>query len=239
MSCNALEKPAELLFELRLRLFLGGLMLIDAMLDDLDLTAFVSSKICHDLVGPVGAINNGLELLEEETDDETREYAFQIIQNSAQIAWARLEYARLAFGASAGLGSTIDLGHAERIARAFVEEGRHRLHWTGPKGGVDKHLTRLLLMLIAISLPAIPAGGDVQVTITGSLTAPVYQLECRGRNARIPELTSDIFAGRPVEGLDPRVILPYYAWRLACRSGMTISVVKKGADVIFTAAPAR
>jgi histidine phosphotransferase ChpT len=214
-------------------------MPVDVMLDDLDLTAFVSSKICHDLVGPVGAINNGLELLEEETDDETREYAFQIIQNSAQIAWARLEFARLAYGASAGLGSAIDLGHAERISRAFVEEGRHRLHWAGPKGGVDKHQARLLLQLIAVSMPAIPAGGDIHVTVAGNLTAPTFQLECRGRNARIPELTLDIFAGRPVEGLDPRVILPYYAWRLACRCGMELTVSKKGAEVVFVAAPSR
>jgi histidine phosphotransferase ChpT len=214
-------------------------MPIDLMLDDLDLTAFMSSKICHDLVGPVGAINNGLELLEEETDDETREYAFQIIQNSAQIAWARLEFARLAYGASAGLGTVIDLGHAERIARAFVEEGRHKLSWSGPQGGVDKHLTRLLLMLIAIAMPAIPAGGEIQVTVSNNLAAPTFQLECRGRGARIPELTLDIFAGRPVEGLDPRVILPYFAWRLACRSGMTLSVAKRGAEVVFAAAPVR
>jgi histidine phosphotransferase ChpT len=214
-------------------------MPIDTMLDDLDLTAFMSSKICHDLVGPVGAINNGLELLEEETDDETREYAFQLIQNSAQIAWARLEFARLAFGASAGLGTVIDLGHAERIARAFVEEGRHHLKWTSAQGGVDKHLTRLLLMLISISMHAIPAGGEIHVTVSGNLSAPAFQLECRGRAARIPELTADIFAGRPVEGLDPRVILPYYAWRLATRSGMTVTVAKRGTEVVFAAAPMR
>lgn len=214
-------------------------MPIDVMLDDLDLTAFMSSKICHDLVGPVGAINNGLELLEEETDDETREYAFQIIQNSAQIAWARLEFARLAYGASAGLGSVIDLGHAERITRAFVEEGRHQLRWTSPQGGVDKHLTRLLLMLIAVSMHAVPAGGEIHVTVTGALTSPTFQLLCRGRGARVPELTADIFAGRSVEGLDPRVILPYYAWRLASRSEMAVTVTKKGADVVFIAEPAR
>lgn len=214
-------------------------MPIDVMLDDLDLTAFMASKICHDLVGPVGAINNGLELLEEETDDETREYAFQIIQNSAQIAWARLEFARLAFGASAGLGAAIELGHAERIARAFVEEGRHQLHWRGARGAVDKDSARLLLMLVAIAMPAIPAGGEIDVSVSGSLTAPAFQLECRGRGARIPEFTADIFAGRPVEGLDPRLILPYYAWRLACRSGVTLSVAKKGAEIVFIAAPAR
>jgi histidine phosphotransferase ChpT len=214
-------------------------MPIDVMLDDLDLTAFVSSKVCHDLVGPIGAINNGLELLEEETDDETREYAFQLIQNSAQIAWARLEFARLAFGASAGLGTSIDLGHAERIARAFVEEGRHQLKWTGPQGGVDKHMTRLLLMLTSISMLAIPAGGEIHVSVLNSLISPTFQLECRGRGARIPELTADIFAGRPGEGLDPRVILPYYAWRLACRSGMTVNVAKRGAEVVFMATPAR
>ncbi len=165
----------------RARLILGGLMPIDVMLDDLDLTAFMSSKICHDLVGPVGAINNGLELLEEETDDETREYAFQLIQNSAQIAWARLEFARLAFGASAGLGTVIDLGHAERIARAFVEEGRHQLKWTRPTGRRGQ----------ASDPPAADAdlhlhargprrGRNPRHGFTSNLTAPTFQLRMQG-----------------------------------------------------------
>jgi histidine phosphotransferase ChpT len=89
-------------------------------LSELDLAALMSSKICHDIVGPVGAINNGLELLEEEEDEQTRAYALQLIQNSARSAAARLEFARLAFGASSGLGGAIDLGMAERVARGFV-----------------------------------------------------------------------------------------------------------------------
>jgi histidine phosphotransferase ChpT len=208
----------------------------DAVLGDLHLTAFMSSKICHDLVGPVGAINNGLELLEEETDEQTRAYAFELIQFSAQAARARLEYARLAFGASTAIGSEIDLRHAESIVRAFVEEGKHKLHWDVPPGNMEKNKARLLMMLLAVVMPAIPAGGDIFATMTGTLAEPKFELRCRGRGARIPEGIEDMFAGRSA-AVDPRSVIGYYATRLADAAEMTLTVRKEGTDIVFEALP--
>lgn len=213
-------------------------MPVNPDLGDLDLAALMSSKICHDLVGPVGAINNGLELLEEETDEQTRAYAFELINYSAQAARARLEFARLAFGASAGLGGAIDLGQAEKVARAFVEEGKHRLRWEGPQGCIGKNAARLVMMLIAASIPAIPGGGEIFVTISGQAPAPAFTVRCQGRNARIPARIEEILSGGDIGGIDPRSILPYYAGRLASGLDMAVSVRKDGADVIFSAAPA-
>jgi len=88
-------------------------------LEDTNLAALISSKICHDLAGQIGAINNGLELLEEENDEDTRYYAFELIQNSARAAWAQLDFHRLAFGASSSLGAVVPLGHVEQVARRW------------------------------------------------------------------------------------------------------------------------
>jgi len=76
----------------------------NAILEDTTLAALISSKICHDLAGQIGAINNGLELLEEESDEDTRYYALELIHNSAKAAWAQLDFNRLAFGVAASLG---------------------------------------------------------------------------------------------------------------------------------------
>jgi len=213
-------------------------MSVDAVLDDLHLTAFMSSKICHDLVGPVGAINNGLELLDEETDEQTRAYAFELIQFSAAAARARLEYARLAFGASTAIGSEIDLRYAEGIVRTFVEEGKHKLHWDVAAGNLEKNKARLLLILLAVVMPAIPAGGDIFTKMTGDLSAPQFELRCSGRGARIPEGLEDIFAGRSV-AVDPRSVIGYYAARLARAADMTLTVRKERGDIVFEAKPRR
>lgn len=211
-------------------------MSADAVLDDLHLTAFMSSKICHDLVGPVGAINNGLELLDEETDEQTRAYAFELIQFSAAAARARLEYARLAFGASTAMGSEIDMRHAEGIVRTFVEEGKHKLHWDIPAGNMEKNRARLILILLAVVMPAIPAGGDIFAKMHGDLAAPRFELRCRGRNARIPEGLDAIFRGEDA-AVDPRSVIGYYAARLAKSVGLALTVQKEGADILFEAKP--
>lgn len=205
-----------------------------AVLDDLHFTAFMSSKICHDLVGPVGAISNGLELLEEESDEETRAYALELIQYSASVARARLEYARLAFGASSALGSDVDLGHAGNIARAFVEEGKHKLHWKAFPGGLEKTKVRLLLTLIAIAMTSIPAGGDMKVTISGTAEAPDIEIRCTGRGARIPEGFADMLSGK-AEEIDPRSVISYYAARLAQSCLMPLTIRKEGTNIVFSA----
>lgn len=213
-------------------------MSVKSVLGDINLTAFMSSKICHDLVGPVGAINNGLELLEEETDEETRAYAYEVIINSAQAAWTRLEFARLAFGASSGLGSSVDIGHAEKVARGFVEEGKHKLHWNAEQGlTLDKGYARLLMMMIAISIPAVPGGGHISVSVSGTAERPTFEIRCRGRAARIPERVDEIVSGRSAEGIDPRSVLPYYAGRLATELDMEISVRKEDKEIVFLAEP--
>lgn len=210
----------------------------DTVLDELQLTAFMSSKICHDLVGPVGAISNGLELLEEETDEETRAYAFELIRFSAGVANARLEYSRLAFGASAALGSELDIRHAETILRTFVEEGKHKLHWDSSISSMDKTKARVMLILVSVAMPAIPAGGDMFVKLTGEATAPHFEIRCRGRNPRIPEGLEDIFRGRG-KLVDPRNIISYYCYQLARSCGLSLTVRKDEADIVFGVKPRR
>ena len=91
----------------------------DVSLSALDLAALLCSRVCHDVISPVGAIVNGLEVLEEEKDEGMRSFAEDLIRKSARQASARLQFARLAFGAAGSAGAAIDLGDAE-IGRAHV-----------------------------------------------------------------------------------------------------------------------
>ncbi len=87
---------------------------------DLELAALISSKICHDVIGPVSAINNGLEIFDEEDDAQSKNYALDVIRNVTETASARLQFARFAFGAAGSAGAQIELGNAESLSRGLI-----------------------------------------------------------------------------------------------------------------------
>ena len=90
----------------------------------LDLAALLCSRLCHDLISPVGAIVNGIEVMEEDKDEETKAFALDLIKKSAYQASAKLQFCRLAFGAAGSAGAQIDLGDAEKAARGLLEDGK-------------------------------------------------------------------------------------------------------------------
>src|SRR6201982_1533353 len=103
----------------------GGVVMAGPItLEALDLAALLCSRVCHDLISPVGAVVNGLEVLEEGKDEETRTFAMDLIKKSSQTASARLQFCRLAFGAAGSAGAAIDLGDAQGVARGFLEDGK-------------------------------------------------------------------------------------------------------------------
>jgi histidine phosphotransferase ChpT len=148
-------------------------------MSDLDLAALVSSRICHDVINPVAAIANGLEMLDEEPDQSMRDAAMDLIRKSALQASAKLQFARLAFGAAGSAGAEIDLRDAEKVAREFVQgTGKHQVLWQGPAVTLPKNKVKLLLNLVALGGIALPRGGVVNVAVLG--TPPeVSQGRCR------------------------------------------------------------
>lgn len=203
---------------------------------DLELAALISSKICHDVIGPVGAIYNGLEILDEDDNAEAQSYALEVIRNVTEQASARLQFARFAFGAAGSAGAVIDLGTAEQISRGFVGNGKHKLSWSFPPGQMAKDHVKLLLNLIASAVSALPRGGEIHASMVGTLTAPAFMLRCRGAGARPPQHLAEFVMGGPMPRLDAMSIQAYYTCRLASTSGMKIEIHKDGPDIILTAA---
>lgn len=203
---------------------------------DLELAALISSKICHDVINPVGAIYNGLEILNEEEDADARTHALEVIRNVTLQASARLEFARFAFGASGSAGSMIDLPMAEKICRGFLGQGKHKLTWTGAPGYVPKDRAKLLLNLVAAAVSALPRGGDIIVEIAGPLERAAFAVRCRGTGARPPLHLPEFLNGGPGPALDSMSIQPYYTARLAESAQMRLEVIKDGTDIVLRAA---
>lgn len=205
----------------------------------LDLAALIASRVCHDIISPVGAINNGLEVLAEEGQSEDmREFAMDLIRKSARQASAKLQFARLAFGAAGSAGASIDLGDAETVAKGFMAGEKADLTWTATRVLMPKNLVKLLLNLILMAGHAIPRGGVIEVVVTGEAERPTFTLSCKGTNARIPAHAEDALAGRIGDHApDAHTVQPIYAGLLAAAAGMAVSVTKDGDVVVFEARP--
>jgi histidine phosphotransferase ChpT len=208
-------------------------------LDSLDLAALLCSRVCHDVISPVGAIVNGLEVLEDENEASMREFALDLIRKSARQASARLQFARLAFGAAGSAGASIDLGDAEQVARGMFQDDKIALAWEGPRVLLPKNKVKLLLNLILIATHAVPRGGSIAVRIMGETESPEFILTASGPHARVPAHVEGLLAGSPENGaIDAHAIQPFYAGMVARAAQMSVSFAIEGDTVTIRAAPA-
>jgi histidine phosphotransferase ChpT len=213
-------------------------------LDSLDLAALLCSRVCHDVISPVGAIVNGLEVLEEESDASMKEFALDLIRKSARQASARLQFARLAFGAAGSAGASIDLGDAEQVARGMFTEEKTTLTWSAPRALLPKNKVKLLLNLIVIATHAIPRGGVIDVAVTGVVpmgdtAGAEFVLMAKGQNARVPAHVEELLAGAPESGtVDAHAIQAYYAGMVARAAAMQVTLSIEGDEVTVRATPA-
>ena len=204
-------------------------------LSSLDLAALLASRVCHDIISPVGALANGLEVLEEDQGEEMREFAMELITKSAKSASAKLKFSRLAFGASGSAGAAIDTGEAEEVVGLFMEGEKADYTWQGTRSLVPKNRVKLLLNLVLISLGAIPRGGTVAVTIDGEGETATFSLRCTGPKARVPGEFVDMLNGTLEGVMTAHAIQPYYAILLAQETGLTLSAKVDGEDIVLSA----
>jgi histidine phosphotransferase ChpT len=202
-----------------------------------DLAALLCSRVCHDVISPVGAINNGLELLDEGGTDED---ALDLIRASALNASVRLRFARLAFGASGSVGASIDTGEAEKAAKDFAAaEKKVEVSWSGPRAIVAKNRVKMLLNLFLVSYSSIPRGGSIDVTLENPEFDAKFTLVSKGRMMRVPAKFAELLNGTLSEAVDAHAVQPYYTVLLAEEAGMKIEYQVTEEAIIFTAEVAR
>lgn len=205
-------------------------------IEALDLAALLCSRVCHDLISPVGAIVNGLEVLAEEKDEETKNFALDLIKKSAGTASAKLQFCRIAFGAAGSAGAQIDLGDAETISRGFFEDDKTKLAWNLPRALMAKNRVKLLLNLLLVAGQTIPRGGRLSVDPIGAGEAMGFKVSAAGTNAKVPPAVAALLAGEAGEaGLDAHRIQPFYASLLAQACGLKAAMAMEGDAVVVSA----
>ena len=206
-------------------------------IEALDLAALLCSRVCHDLISPVGAIVNGLEVLEEAKDEETKTFALDLIRKSANTGSAKLQFCRIAFGAAGSAGVQIDLGDAQTVARGFLEDEKTKLAWNLPRVLSPKNRVKLLLNMLLIAGQTIPRGGQLTVDPIGSGDSMGFKVSAAGTNAKVPPAVAALLTGDAgAEPLDAHRIQPYYAGLLAKACGLKATMTLEGTTVVVAAA---
>ncbi|MDB5510027.1 MAG: Histidine phosphotransferase ChpT [Hyphomicrobiales bacterium] len=208
-------------------------------LDPLDLAALLCSRVCHDVISPVGAIVNGLEVLEDEKDADMRNFAIDLIKKSARTASARLQFCRLAFGAAGSAGASIDTGDAETVARGLFSDDRTKIVWNAQRLLMPKNKVKLILNLCLIAAATIPRGGVIEVTISGEGDDTAIRLDAKGPNARLAHGIPALVAGKPEnDAVDAHGIQAFYTGLVARAAGMRVDLDASPEGVVITAAKA-
>lgn len=201
-----------------------------------DLAALLASRLCHDIISPVGAVQSGLELLDEMPNDPE---SMALVRNSTKSAVAKLQFARIAYGASGSSVAQIDLGDARQVAEGFMGFERADLAWSGQRAYVPKNIAKLLLNLVVVANASVPRGREVAVEIS-SLEPEVHAVvRATGTPLRVPAKFRALLAGEALaEPIDAHGVQPYYTLLLAREAGLSITLEMKDDSAIFTIAPA-
>ena len=207
---------------------------MNVTLDPLDLAALLCSRVCHDVISPVGAIVNGLEVLDDERDPDTRAFALDLIKKSAGTASAKLQFCRLAFGAAGSAGASIDTGDAETVTRGLITDDRVKLDWRAARVLMPKNQVKLVLNMCLIAIAAIPRGGVITVT-TGE-DGTMARVETSGGHIRIASGVSGLIEGNSeTSSLDAHAIQPYYTFLVARAAGLKLMLAQDAGCLVIEA----
>ena len=161
-----------------------------------DLAALLCSRLCHDMLSPVGALNNGLELLRGEKDPEMRKQCIELLERSAQTSAAKLKFFRLAFGAAGGYGQQVQTDEPRSVLEALVAANdRVEFNWAVNADELPKPAVKVLLNLAAIGLDALPRGGTLDVGAEVRDGATEIAVRASG-----PKIAFDPDIGRALDG---------------------------------------
>jgi histidine phosphotransferase ChpT len=204
-------------------------------MNSVELASLLCSRLCHDLLSPVGALNNGIELLADEQDPDMRERCLELLAESARATANKLKFFRLAFGAGGGFGDEIDTREAKiALEGLYGAEKQTELGWMVADEKLPKGAVKLLLNLAMIAGDALVRGGRLDVGAerrNGSL-----EMVIRAEGPRIlldPKLRDTIAQGHSGGEVEPRAAGAWLAHTLAAEAGGSIQLSDPSDDALM------
>ena len=191
-----------------------------------DFASLLCSRLCHDLLSPVGALNNGLELLNDETDPEMRARCLELLNESARVSANKLKFFRLAFGAAGGFGERVDVREARQAVEGLLGDNKRlQLHWLIEEPELPKAAVKVLLNLALIAGDTLVRGGTVTIGVEESTETTEIVLRAEGpRLVLDPELRATLTDGAGGEAITPRAAAAFLVNTIAAEAGGSVMV---------------
>jgi histidine phosphotransferase ChpT len=199
----------------------------------IDFASLLCSRLCHDLLSPVGALNNGLELLADEHDPDMRQRCLELLNESARASANKLKFFRLAFGAAGGFGDQVDAREAKiAIDGMFGESGRIEIGWDVQPATLSKSAIKILLNLALIAGDGLVRGGRLDIAATQE------ELAIRAEGPRLvldPELRQALEGGMSEPDVTPRAAAAWMTGELVRQAGGQVQVAVQDQVAVFGA----
>ncbi len=200
-----------------------------------DFASLLCSRLCHDLLSPVGALNNGLELLADETDPAMRQRCLDLMADSARTSANKLKFFRLAFGGASGFGEAVDTRECRAAIEGLLAGGRKvELNWLVEAETLPKPAAKVLLNLAMIAGDALVRGGKLD--IGGEENGGQIEIVLRAEGPRIildPDIRRTLTQGEGGEGITPRVAAAYLIHTLTTDAGGAVQVSEPSDNVML------
>lgn len=209
--------------------------------NDVDLAALLCSRLCHDLLSPVGAMNNGLELLADEHDPEMRKRCMDLLAESAKSAADKLKFFRLAFGAAGGFGSEVDPAEARAVVEPLVTATkRTELIWSVPNALMPKRAVKVLLNLVLIANDALVRGGKLHVGAELRDGEQEIVIHADGPRVIFDETVRDTLVGKMAASqIDSRTAAAWMVFSLCGQNGGSVQIAKPSETELIVGALVR
>ena len=206
-------------------------------MDALDLASLLCSRLCHDLMSPVGALSNGIELLADETDPDMREKCLELLADSARATANKLKFFRLAFGSGGGFGEEIDTREAQAALEGlFGAEGKIELGWVVEDDKLPKGAIRLLLNLALLAGDALVRGGRLDVGAERRDGEIELAVRAEGPRILLDPVLRDTLATGGRGKIEPRAAGAWLAHSLAAEGGGSIRLSDTSSDMLMIGA---
>lgn len=201
-----------------------------------NLSALLCARICHDLISPVGALGNAVEILDDESNVDMYEDAINLVRTSSRQASAKLKFLRIALGAAGSAPGVIPTDEVMTLSNDMFADSKPDLVWNIDSDGIDKNRARIVMNLIMLAVQAAPRGGTVTVSRLGDGDGANFSVVSDGPNVRLDAAIAKAIDGKvPEGGFDGRSIQPLYANLLARDIGGTIGASDDETVISFIA----
>ncbi len=208
-----------------------------AAMDPIDLASLLCSRLCHDLMSPVGALNNGIELLADETDPDMRDKCLELLADSARASANKLKFFRLAFGAAGGFGEEIDTLEAHTAVQGlFGPERRVELSWMVTSERLPKNAVKLLLNLAMLAGDALVRGGQLHVGAERRGSELELAVRAEGPRIMLDPAFRETLARGPQGPVEPRAAGAWLAHQLVIQAGGSIRLSDLSSDALLIGA---